>query len=153
MDEVVWAVMLPITAIAGFWAYLIVRAMSRSRVRELEIRERIALIEKGHVPPPEVDPRGFERAMARRDHIRSYRSHGSFRHRRAGTTLIGVGLGLMLMIAFAGEDPQSALGVGGFVVMLGLAFLVNGLMEQQAPNQPPQADAPVLPTVETPKTD
>src|SRR5688572_22245790 len=102
------AFMITITAIAGLWAYLIVRSLSRSKVRELEIRERIALIEQRHVPPPEVNPRGFERSMQRRD--AEYRggdgSRGSFRHRRAGTTLFGVGLGLMIMIAFAGQAPQ-----------------------------------------------
>ena len=37
------------------------------RMRELRIRERIAMIEKGLVPPPEVDPAGFDRAMGRYD--------------------------------------------------------------------------------------
>jgi hypothetical protein len=124
----VW-VLIPLAMVLGLWAYLIVRALSRSRVRELEIRERIAMIEKGHVPAPEVDPRGFERALAK--DITAYRaSTGSYRHRRAGTTLIGVGLGLMMMIAFAGNDPQTGLGVGGFLVMIGLAFVVNGLLER-----------------------
>ena len=46
---------IPITAIFGAFVYLIVRTLSRSRVRELEIRERIAMIERGLVPAPEVD--------------------------------------------------------------------------------------------------
>src|SRR5262245_46129275 len=95
----------PIAAIVGLWAYMIIRSMARAKVRELEIRERIALIEKGHVPAPEVDPRGFDRAMARRE--RGYHHSGGFRFRRAGTTLIGVGLGLMVMIAFAGDNPRT----------------------------------------------
>jgi hypothetical protein len=139
----VW-VLVPVTVIAGLWAYLIVRSLSRSRVRELEIRERIAMIEKGHVPAPETDPRGFERAFAKDVmKVMEYREqHGSYRHRRAGTTLIGVGLGLMMMIAFAGEDPQTGLGVGGFLVMIGLAFLINGLLERGAgPEQTPSKTA------------
>src|SRR5262245_11511530 len=120
------AVMIMVVMIGSFWAFMIVNSLAKSRVRELEIRERIAMIEKGMVPPPEVDPRGFDRAMARYER----RNPGVYRHRRAGITLVGVGLGLMVMIAFAGEAPQKAVGVGGFIVLLGLAFLVNSLLEQ-----------------------
>jgi hypothetical protein len=159
----VWVVLIPITAIAGLWLYLIVRSLARSRVRELEIRERIAMIERGHVPAPEVDPKGFERAMevaqsiherrekGPQDEYGSYGSRGSFRHRRAGTALIGVGLGLMVLIAFAGDDPQQAVGVGGFLVMLGLAFLVNGLLEQRHLDR--SSASRVAPLEATPKSD
>lgn len=143
------AMMIPIVAIVAFWAYMIVKSIARSRVRELEIRERIAMIEKGLVPPPEVDPRGFERAMMSRERAHYY--GGSIRHRRAGTTLIGVGLGLMLMITFAGESPETGIGVGGFLVMIGLAFLVNGFLEQRQPGEFPSEDRPVAPPMETPK--
>ena len=128
MGDQFWA-LVPIAAILGFWFYLISRSQANARVRELQIRERIALIEKGLVPPPEVDPRGFDRAVWRDEH-RARRTF-SHRHRSAGVTLIGVGLGLMLMIAFAGEDPQKAVGIGGFIVMLGVAFFVNSLFEQR----------------------
>ena len=37
--------------------------LSRARIREFEIRERIAMIEKGLVPPPEKDPDGFDRVL------------------------------------------------------------------------------------------
>lgn len=128
MGDQFWA-FVPIAAILGFWFYLVSRSQANARVRELQIRERIALIEKGLVPPPEVDPRGFDRALRRDEHWP--RRTSSHRHRSAGVTLIGVGLGLILMIAFAGEDPEKAVGIGGFIVMLGLAFLVNSLFEQR----------------------
>ena len=41
----------------------IVSTIAKGRVRELEIRERIAMIERGMVPPPEADPAGFERSL------------------------------------------------------------------------------------------
>lgn len=126
MDPRFWAVMIPIVSIAALWGYMVVLSLSRARVRELEIRERIAMIEKGLVPPPEVDPRGFDRAMARYDRRPSY---GGSRHRRAGVTLIGVGLGVMILITFAGGRPSQGVGVGGMFVMLGLAFVVNSLLE------------------------
>src|SRR5258706_7665081 len=127
MDSWVWTVMIPVVSIAAFWGYMVVLSLSRSRVRELEIRERIAMIEKGLVPAPEADPRGFDRAMSRYDRRPSAAGH---RHRRAGVTLIGVGLAVMVLITFAGELPRQGLGIGGMFVMLGLAFVVNSLLEQ-----------------------
>src|SRR5713226_8062452 len=142
-----WAI--PIAAILGFWVFMVVASISRSRVRELEVRERIAMIERGLVPPPEVDPHGFERAMSRHDRRRGF---GSQRHRRAGITLIGVGLGLMLMIGFAGNEARQGIGVGGFLVALGLAFLINNLFEQHhlPPDTPPKTDTSASPTTPEP---
>jgi hypothetical protein len=130
--------LIPITGIIGLWAFMIIRSLARAKVRELEIRERIAMIEKGHVPAPEVDPRGFERAMVDRDYYRG----GAYRFRRAGTTLIGVGLGLMVMITFAGDNPRTGIGVGGFLVMIGLAFLANGMFDRRPIPESPSRPAP-----------
>jgi uncharacterized protein DUF6249 len=119
--------LIPIVAILGSFLYIIVKTLARARVRELEIRERIAMIERGLVPPPEVDPRGFDRAMSRMER-RDYR-YGSGRHRRAGVTLMGVGFGLMVLIAFTSNETSVAIGVGGFLVVMGIAFFINSLME------------------------
>src|SRR6185436_18219709 len=145
--------MIPITVIAGLWVFLITMTMSRARVRELQIRERIAMIEKGMAPAPEVDPQGFQRATSDAERSRQMveifeyrRRRRPQRHRSAGVTLVGLGLGLMLMIAFAGEDPQKAVGIGGFVVMLGMAFIVNGMFDQrQAESQPSVLEPPISP--------
>jgi hypothetical protein len=147
-----WPFSVPIIAILAGVTYAIVTTLSRHRVRELEIRERIAMIERGLVPPPEVDPRGFDRAMDRYDRYR-YRAPG--RHRRAGITLMGVGFGLMLLITIAGESPSSGVGVGGFLVIIGLAFFINSLFDNHwsepsastprsfgTPNTPPGAGDP-----------
>ncbi len=69
MDDfpLAWPFLIPIIAIIGAFTTAIVATLSRARVRELEVRERIAMIERGLVPPPEVDPRGFDRAMDRYD--------------------------------------------------------------------------------------
>jgi hypothetical protein len=141
--------LIPIVAIVGAFVYIIVKTLARARVRELEIRERIALIERGLVPPPEVDPRGFDRAMNRMER-REYR-YGSGRHRRAGVTLMGVGFGLMVLIAFTSNETSVAIGVGGFLVVMGIAFFINSLMESsvEAPyvgprsfGAPPSSPAP-----------
>jgi hypothetical protein len=138
MDEFhfAWPFLIPIIAIIGAFTYAIVQTVARSRVRELEVRERIAMIERGLVPPPEVDPRGFDRAMDRYERNR-YRSPG--RHRRAGVTLMGVGFGLMLLIGVAGGSMSSGIGVGGFLVIMGLAFFLNGMFERDASDDYPPA--------------
>ena len=129
--------MIPIVAIIGGITAAIVATVMRARVRELEIRERIAMIENGLVPPPEVDPRGFERALYRSERVQ-WSSHAS-RHRRAGITLLGIGFGLMLLISVAGGVPEAGIGVGGFLVILGIAFFVNSLFElrQEPPGSRP----------------
>src|SRR5436309_9971634 len=114
---VTWVFLIPIVAIVGGLTAGIVSIVTKGRIRELEIRERIAMIEKGLVPPPEVDPRGFERVMDRYDRVRQAtdapwrRSASSGRHRRAGVTLMGLGFGLMLLISVAGEAPEAGIGV------------------------------------------
>jgi hypothetical protein len=126
----------PVVAIIGWVVFAIVQTLARSRVRELEVRERIAMIERGLVPPPEVDPRGFDRAMTRVALIhaaRDGRRYGGGRHRRAGIILMGVGFGLMVMIGFAGDEPGVGVGVGGFLAIIGFAFFVSGLFDSSEP--------------------
>src|SRR5438105_553053 len=134
MADWIW-VLIPITAIVGAFATAISATVARARVRELEIRERIAMIEKGLMPPPEVDPRGFDRAMDLYDRVQW--STSASRHRRAGIVLLGIGIGLFFMISIAGEQLNSGIGVGGFVAVLGLAFLINSLFERHSPSSAP----------------
>lgn len=49
-----------VAIVVGACATAIVAMLAKARVREAEIRERIAMIERGLVPPPEVDPHGFD---------------------------------------------------------------------------------------------
>jgi hypothetical protein len=126
--------LIPIVAIASWALLAIVSIVTRARVRELEVRERIAMIEKGLVPPPEVDPRGFAREMAR--HGRGSRRTGyrdNAKYRRAGVIITFVGLGLLVMLY-----PNFR--VGGFLFVLGIGFLVNSLLFERTPPEPPAAD-------------
>ena len=43
----------------------------------------------------------------------------------------------MVLIAFAGGDVRNGIGVGGFLVIMGLAFLINGLFESREWRQMP----------------
>ena len=138
--------LIPIVAIVGGLAAAIVSTVMRGRVRELEIRERIAMIERGLVPPPEKDPQGFERAMSRYERVRGVEEwrggRTPVRYRSAGITLMGVGLGLMLMISFAGGAVNEGIGVGGFLVVIGLAFFVNSLFSRYDPPAAPPVNHP-----------
>ena len=132
--------LIAVVAIVGAFTYSIVRSLASARVRELEVRERIAMIERGLVPPPEKDPQGFDRAMSRYDRIRDQYDEDwvpqrrvSARYRSAGVTLMGVGFGLMLMIGVAGGAVEAGIGVGGFLVVMGLAFFVNSLLNRDEP--------------------
>jgi hypothetical protein len=160
-ERVISSFLICIVAIVGSFVYVIIKTLAHSRVRELEIRERIAMIERGLVPPPEVDPKGFDRAMSRLDRHemrRARRGYGSYggRHRRAGVTLMGVGFGLMVLIAFAWESPSTALGVGGFLVVMGAAFFVNSLIDTrtETPTSPQSSDpTPGATPLEQPRRD
>jgi hypothetical protein len=136
METDILALVIPIVAIVGWAVYAIVSVVMRARVHELQVRERIAMIEKGLVPPPERDPAGFERAISPMPPgvpspapAGGYRHYRAYKHRSAGITMIAVGFGLMVMMY-----PNFR--VGGFLVVVGLGFIVSGLIERSAgPNQ------------------
>jgi hypothetical protein len=146
--DMFWPVSIPIVAITGAFIYAIVQTLARARVRELEVRERIAMIERGLVPPPEKDPVGFDRAMSQYDRYRDRdddwewngRRRTPGRYRSAGVTMMGVGFGLMLMIGVAGGAPEAGIGVGGFLVIIGLAFFFNSYLTRYDP--PPSRPGP-----------
>jgi hypothetical protein len=134
-SEGVLALVIPIVAIVGWAIYAIVAVVMRARVHELQVRERIAMIEKGLVPPPERDPAAFEKAIAPPTPPGlppspvGYAHYRAYKHRSAGITMIASGFGLMVMMY-----PNFR--VGGFLVVVGLGFIVSGLMDHpQGRNQ------------------
>jgi len=55
---------------------------------------------------------------------------------------MGVGFGLIVLIAFTSDETSVAIGVGGFLVMIGVAFFVNSLIDgggTDARSGPPQS--------------
>ena len=94
----------------------------RQRLRELAIKERIALIEKGLVPAPEVDPARFETLVGLRRPVNSTAA----RYRSAGVILMGLGGAMLVLLAFAAAVPEVGLGIGGGLAVLGLASFING---------------------------
>ena len=128
-EEVVLTIfaMMIFAGIAVLWMAM----QSRRRFREMEHRERLAMIERGLLPSPESDPLAFEQSLAGSRTVAT--SPISGRMRSAGVILIGFGLALTVLITFAAETPRVAFGVGGAFVMIGLAFFVNAsLVAQEA---------------------
>jgi hypothetical protein len=136
-----------IVAIVGGIFAGIVSTMFKARIRELEIRERIAMIEHGLVPPPEKDPEGFEQQMRVVDHWQQRPVAPRFRS--GGIMVISVGLGLMVLLWFVGVEREG-IGIGGFLVMIGLGMLVNSVFASAARQHPPQAPPPASPPSERP---
>jgi hypothetical protein len=147
------AIMFTVLAFVGGGVTLLVASMNnRRRLREMQYRERLAMIQSGLIPSPELDPAAFEagtglapRAPARGE-----------RYRTAGVAMIGLGLGLMVLIAGAFNEFGIGLGVGGAWVMLGGALLANYLLMrgESAPDPvvwtPPKPRGPEPPSNVTP---
>ncbi|HXW08825.1 MAG TPA: DUF6249 domain-containing protein [Vicinamibacterales bacterium] len=117
--------------IFGALAVLWMAMYSRRQFREMEHRERLAMIERGLVPPPERDPESFERQSGV---SRPPASTASTRSRSVGIIMIGLGLAFMVLVSFAAGAPEAGVGIGGAFAVLGAAFVFNAaLMARQNP--------------------
>jgi hypothetical protein len=70
------------------------------------------------------------------------------RFRAAGIIIMSVGFGLMTLLGFVGV-VREGIGVGGFLVIMGLGFVVNSLFssphelsQRSSPRLDPPADPP-----------
>jgi hypothetical protein len=117
-------------SVLGGMGLIAVMLRGRQRLRELAIRERIALIEKGLVPSPEADPARFERLVG----VRGPGNRRAARYRSAGVFIIGWGAAIFLLLFFAAGVPAVAFGVGGGIVILGAAAFVNGVLASDDPS-------------------
>jgi hypothetical protein len=121
------AVTFSMVILAG--SFIIIAGMRyRSRAMEMAHRERLAMIERGIAPPPEVDPGRFERAMGLPAWDEEVAAR-SARDRRIGVIFMGIGAALWFLITFAGGAPETGFGLGGAVAVLGIAFYVNSQLE------------------------
>jgi len=124
-------VFLLMTIIAGV-VLMMVAMNNRRAIREMEHRERLAMIERGVVPSPETNPAAFEAATGfsepSKDDLDRTR-----RYRTAGVLLIGFGFGLIFVIGVAAGAPEVGWGIGGAWISLGGASLLNyWLMSRRA---------------------
>lgn len=118
-----------------FVIYMAMR--QRSQQLEMQHRERMAMIERGQVPidPPHVVHRLISGGG---------RPGAGSRSMSLGIIVVAFGLGLMTIISIAGGSPEIGVGIGGAIVILGLAFIVNSLVSRntvpEAPPSPRQDD-------------
>jgi hypothetical protein len=111
--------------------FLIFMALrQRSESLERQHRERMAMIERGHIPPapPASERRGPPTAAL-----------------SLGIIIVGFGLGLLTLISVAGGSPEIGIGVGGAIVILGAAFIVRSMVVRPAESSAPSAPPPSLP--------
>ena len=88
----------------------------------------------------------FDRRMYSMHQIQ--REHVAPRHRSAGVVLMSVGLGMMVLLTYAGNVPRQGLGVGGFIMILGLGFFINSLFAPRptsGSSLPPSSSRPTEP--------
>ena len=143
-------IFLVMTIVAG--VVLMIAAMNnRRQVREMEHRERLAMIERGVVPSPETNPAAFEAAVGFTEADKNEMAR-SQRYRTAGVMLIGFGFGLIFVIGGAAGAPEVGWGIGGAWISLGAASLLNyWLMSRRQENDrrtqwsPPPAPRPEPP--------
>ena len=104
-------------------AVLWMAMVNRRAVREMEHRERLAMIQRGLLPAPESDPLGFEEG------VEAFSGAGlkSERWRTAGTLTVGLGVALMILLTFSAGEFAVGFGVGGAFAALGAAILFNGI--------------------------
>ena len=120
MEELI--VILLIAMIFAGILVLWIAVTNKRALREMEHRERLAMIQRGLMPAPETDPLGFEAATT----TATETSSPSQRWRSAGIIIIGLGLALMMLLTFTVGEPGVGIGVGGAFAILGAAVLLNG---------------------------
>jgi hypothetical protein len=102
--------------------------VNRRAVREMEHRERLAMIQRGLMPAPESDPLGFEEGVEAFSGARLK----SERWRTAGTLMVGLGIALTVLLTFSAGELSVGLGVGGAFAVLGGAILFNGMQLERS---------------------
>lgn len=131
-DEILVALVSLATLIGGV-VVIIAGLHYRTRMRELRHQERLAMIEKGLLPPPEFEPAPVASAPMQRS-------------RSLGIIVVGLGFALMFLIGIAGGALDSGIGVGGAVVILGAAFIVRSIYGISPPRMPrSEPPAPLAP--------
>ena len=131
--------------------FLIVLAMRQRAYRiELLHTERMAMIERGLAPPPELAPSlpaDRPDLAAVRD---QYRAHYSRKTMTLGIVLIAAGLGFMTIVGVAAGEADVAFGVGGAIVIVGAAFVVISQLSQHTGVMNPARRPPFAPPLPPP---
>ena len=117
----------------------------RSEQLQMQHRERMAMIERGQVPPPESVGYAFTGPLVRRS-----RSSAGVRSINLGIVIVAAGLGLMTIISIAGDSPETGLGIGGAIAIVGAAFIAIGMLKRNALDQEDVSTPPAPPIPRNP---
>ena len=139
VDDMLFAA-LPVLVLVGLFLLAALWISRRARMREWAHRERIAMIEKGLVPPAELYAGGaarsvLETSLASDPPARPSRVATQFRS--AGVMFIGLGVALALIISVTAGKPNVGLGLGGAIVALGVAMIVNAVLTGREESESP----------------
>ena len=121
--------LIPVLAMVGLFGLAAVWLSRRSRLHELAHRERLAMIERGLVPPVELQGGGvmeFPAGQAPAGGIAPM-SKAASRFRSAGIMLVGLGVAVATILTFTAGEPGVGVGVGGALVAIGAAMIINGV--------------------------
>ena len=135
-DVVVLAVFLNALVIGGGILIILMAMYQRGKKREMWHRERLAMIERGLAPPPERDPAAFDDEEPRRRYPPAI---------GVGIVIAAIGFGLMLIIGITANAAEAAVGVGGAIIVLGVAFIVLGALQRRSQPPPPERYPPTPP--------
>jgi hypothetical protein len=131
------AFVLPLALLVSGVVVIFAALRYRTRQRELLHQERLAMIEKGMMPPPELTPFELVRGSSARLSARPVHDKSL----SIGIIIVGLGLGFMSLIGIAAAAPEVGIGLGGAIVILGGAFIVRALVartgEPAGPAIPP----------------
>jgi hypothetical protein len=118
---------------------------SRRQIREMEHRERLAMIERGLTPAIDLDSAAEERSPSNEDAARHARV---LRWRTAGIMMIGLGLAEFFLVTFT-VNAEIGIGVGGALAVIGAAFFANAMMLQKSARTPVRRAEPRIPPSST----
>ena len=133
---------IPVFVLVGFFVLAALWIARRAKLRELVHRERMAMIEKGMVPPAELFPGAppasiLESAAYRGNTAALPPSLAASRFRSIGIMLVGLGAALVLIIGVAAGEPDIGLGIGGAIATVGAAMIVNAVVSGRERPAPP----------------
>ena len=92
----------------------------RTKILEMAHRERLAMIERGLTPVGDLD--GTAQVA------KAQRTARSNKLLSAGIFIVGLGLGLATLIAFASREPEIAVGIGGAIAVVGGSLIVTAVL-------------------------
>lgn len=130
-SELVLILVIAVIAIVAGVIIIVMGLRQRSMHLELMHRERMAMIERGMAPPPEMVAADRVLPQQSSEMYGSVRSVASRAQLTFGIVLIGAGLAFMTVIGIAADSPAVALGLGGAIVIFGMALIVISQVNRQ----------------------